>query len=272
VPRDIELVLLKQLSSCLAIPMIVVGADGSMIFFNESAEPLLGLRFEETGELTLEEWGEALESTDANGRLLDSNERPVMGALELLHPVHARMFLRGMDGLRREVEATAFPLISETGAVLGVLGLLWQPGGSARLQPVASPSHRRQHDVEAILMRRLASYLATPIFFQGVEGQLLYFNAAAAPILGRPFEEMKGTTRGELYASFSPMALDGSPLKPEEHPLTIAREQHVPAHLRFAIRGMDNVMRTIEATAFPLIGQSRRNLGAVGVFWEIKDT
>ena len=270
-PRDVELVLLKQLSSCLAIPMFVVGADGDLLFYNEPAEPLVGQRFEESGELTLDEWGELLETTDESGRLLDTVERPIMGALQRQQPVHAHMFLRGMDGQRREVEGTAFPLIGEKGTLLGALGLFWQPGGLSRVEGATHPSPRRQQDVEAILMRRLASYLATPIFLQGAEGQLLYFNAAAAPILGMPFEEMLASSREELYASFSPTALDGSPLAPETHPLTIAREQNAPAHLRFAIRGMDDVMRPIEATAFPLIGQTGRNLGAVGVFWEIGD-
>ena len=271
-PRDVELVLIKQLSSCLAIPMFVIGADGAMLFYNEPAEPLVGRRFEESGELTLEEWGEVLESTDESGRLLDTSERPLMGALQRREPVHAHMFLRGMDGQRREVKGTAFPLIGEEGSLLGALGLFWQPGELARVEATAAAAPCRQHDVEAILMRRLAGYLATPIFLQGAEGQLLYFNPAAAPILGLPFEEMAASTRSELYASFSPTALDGSPLEPEEHPLAIARERHEPAHLRFAIRGMDGITRTIEATAFPLIGQSRRNLGAVGVFWEIENS
>ena len=112
-PRDVELVLLKQLSSCLAIPMFVVGADGDLLFYNEPAEPLVGQRFEESGELTLDEWGELLETTDESGRLLDTVERPIMGALQRQQPVHAHMFLRGMDGQRREVEGTAFPLIGE---------------------------------------------------------------------------------------------------------------------------------------------------------------
>ena len=123
-------------------------------------------------------------------------------------------------------------------------------------------------------MRRLASRLETPIFFQDAGGHLLYFNRAAEPILGRRFEELatSSRSRGELYANFRPMGEDREPIKTEDHPLTIARVKRIPAHRRFFIHGLDGTVRKIEATAIPLIGQGGRNLGAVGFFWEIAES
>ena len=63
-PPDVELVLLKQLASCLATPMLVAGRDGDLIFYNESAELLVGQRFEESGELSVEEWGSLLQTSN----------------------------------------------------------------------------------------------------------------------------------------------------------------------------------------------------------------
>jgi hypothetical protein len=37
------------------------------------------------------------------------------------------------------------------------------------------------------------------------------------------------------------------------------------------IQGLDQVRRHIEVTAFPLIGQAGRHLGAVAIFWEVKN-
>ena len=273
-PRDVELILLKQLSSCLAIPMFVADADGQLVFFNESAEPLVGRRFEEMGELSLSDWGDLLQATDEMGRPFDDDERPLVAALRQQEPVHRHFFIRDIEGERREVKGTAFPLVREDGKLLGALGMFWRPGEGkpARVTPPAAGRPRRQYEVEAILMRRLASYLATPIYLVGNTGQLLYFNAAAERILGGSFDQMTEASRDEVYESFSPRNLDGSPIERGTHPLTFAREQREPAHRRFWIRGIDSISRLIEGTAFPLIGQSGRDLGAVGVFWEIENS
>ena len=48
----------------------------------------------------------------------------------------------------------------------------------------------------------------------------------------------------------------------------VALQQNRPAHSGFWIRGLDSVLRHIEVSAFPLIGQSDRYLGAVALFLE----
>ena len=50
--------------------------------------------------------------------------------------------------------------------------------------------------------------------------------------------------------------------------LSVALNDGKPAYRRFWIRGLDQVMRHIEAVAFPLVGQAARSLGAVVIFWE----
>ena len=97
---DVEIILLKQLASCLAMPMLVLGPEGDVLFFNESSEPLLGLRFEDTGELTVEEWGDVLQTTNAAGERLTDEERPLVVALSTGEPAHKRLFIRPRDGTR----------------------------------------------------------------------------------------------------------------------------------------------------------------------------
>jgi hypothetical protein len=48
----------------------------------------------------------------------------------------------------------------------------------------------------------------------------------------------------------------------------IALQQHRPAHDTFWIKGLNGVARHLSVTAFPLIGQHDRDLGAVAIFWE----
>ena len=44
-----------------------------------------------------------------------------------------------------------------------------------------------------------------------------------------------------------------------------------PAHRSFWIRGLDGQLRKIEVTAFPLVGQAERFLGAIAIFWEPRE-
>ena len=270
---EVEFVLLEQLSSCLAIPMLVVSAEGDLISYNEPAEPLVGRRFEETGAMSLDEWGSLLQATDEKGVDLANEERPLVACLRRREPVHLRYFIRSLDGERREIEGTAIPLMSEQDKLLGALGLFWQPGtGLAPFEAMSPRRPRSQNEVEVILMQRLASHLASPIYIVDSGGQLLYFNRGAERILGKRFDQMEASSRDDLNSIFRPTGVDGKALDTGTHPMTIARDRRRPAHLRFWIHGMDDVARLIEGTAFPLIGQSGRDLGVVGMFWEIKDS
>lgn len=125
-----------------------------------------------------------------------------------------------------------------------------------------------QQEIELILMRQCASYLAMPIWLIGSDGQLLYYNEPAEPILGKRFDEA-GEMPVELLSSmFQTTAEDGSPLEADDLPINIAVKKRRPAHLPFRIRGLDGVWRRIEVTAFPIEGQGDRHLGAVAIFWE----
>lgn len=125
-----------------------------------------------------------------------------------------------------------------------------------------------QKEIEVILARHLASYLATSIFIVDPEGNLLYYNEPAEAILGTRFNETGEMPVSEWSTIFHPVDKDGKPLSPSDLPLVRALERQCPVSGGFWIRGLDNVLRWIEVFAFPLIGQSNRFLGAVAIFWE----
>jgi PAS domain S-box-containing protein len=125
-----------------------------------------------------------------------------------------------------------------------------------------------QHEIEVILARQLADYLALPIFLVDQAGHLLFYNEPAERILGHRFEETGPMPAEEWATIFRPSDEDDRLLLPEQLPLMIALRDGRPAHSGFWIRGLDGVMRRIYVTAFPLIGQADRRLGAVAIFWE----
>jgi PAS domain-containing protein len=125
-----------------------------------------------------------------------------------------------------------------------------------------------QKAVELILMRQLASYLAVPIFLVDPEGDLLFYNEPAERLLGRRYDESGEMPREEWATAFAPAAEDGTPLPAAALPLSVALERGTADHRAMIIRGLDGVARRIAVTAFPLIGQGGRRLGAVAIFWE----
>lgn len=54
--KAIELILMRQLASSLAMPIFLVDPSGNLLFYNEPAEQLLGRRYDETGEMSMKEW------------------------------------------------------------------------------------------------------------------------------------------------------------------------------------------------------------------------
>jgi PAS domain-containing protein len=127
-----------------------------------------------------------------------------------------------------------------------------------------------QKEIEIILARQLSSHLTMPVFIVGPEGTLLFYNEPAEKILGQRYDETGEMPAEKWSTAFSPSNVGGSPLPREELPLMIALNQRRPAHKRIQIQGLDGVSRNIEVTAFPLAGQADRFLGAIAIFWEVK--
>jgi PAS domain-containing protein len=269
---SLEIVLMRQLASYLAVPILVVDRHLDLVFFNESAEPILGRRFEETGGIRRGEWSSVFRTFDARGEDVPSEERPLVIAIDQRRPAHRRFGLTGLDGAERDIEGIAFPLETEAAGLVGAVGIFWEVSAPRVLAPLATETPARapssRLDVEAILLRRLAGRLRMPLLMADPDGRLVYCNAAAEPLLGGPLARLGGMSLPEWYDAFQPTDEDGSPIKREDHPLNVARTRLQPCHRRFFFRALDGARRSIEGTAFPLVGQCDRHLGAVGIFWE----
>lgn len=125
-----------------------------------------------------------------------------------------------------------------------------------------------QHEIEVILARHLAECLAMPVFIVNPDGDLIFYNEPAEAVLGQSYTETGTMPAKEWATIFQPVDREGNLLPPEELPLVIALSKRHPAHKTFWIHGKDGVIREIEVTAFPLIGQAERFLGAIAIFWE----
>ncbi len=128
--RALELILMRQLASYLAVPIFLVDPEGNLLYYNEPAERLLGRRYDETGEMPLAEWASVFTPLDEHGVPLPPDAVPLAVAVRKRHAEHRAMQIRGLDGVERRIAVTAFPLEGQGGRVLGAVAIFWESGGT----------------------------------------------------------------------------------------------------------------------------------------------
>lgn len=124
-PTNTEIILMRQWASYLATPIFIIDPQGDLIYFNEPAEGILGLRFDETGAMPLQEWGTIFIPLDVVGHPLSPEALPLTMALRQERPVHGDFVIKGLDGVKRHLAVTAFPIRSREGQLLGAVAMFW---------------------------------------------------------------------------------------------------------------------------------------------------
>jgi len=123
---EIEIILARHLAENLALPMFIVDPDGNLIFYNEPAEVVLGLRYNETGTMPAQEWTTIFHPMDPEGQPLEPEELPLMIATMKRHPANRSFWIHGLDEAMRQIEVTAFPLVAQAGRFLGAIAIFWE--------------------------------------------------------------------------------------------------------------------------------------------------
>ena len=141
--KDLVLILARDMAARLATPMFVVDAVGTLVFFNEAAEGLLGETFADIGEVPVERWSETFRSIDPDGNPIPRKELPLGIALMNGRPAHRTLDLIGADGVTRHISATAIPLQRHPGQTVGAVAVFWErsepdPGAAAGAAPASS--------------------------------------------------------------------------------------------------------------------------------------
>jgi PAS domain-containing protein len=123
--HPVELIMARGFTSNLTTPAFLVDDAGNLIFFNEAAGELLGVRFEEAGAMGPHEWGGRFAPTALDGRPLPVEELPLAIALNEARPAHSHMRIRSADGESRDIEVSAFPVVGRAGP-RGAIAIFWE--------------------------------------------------------------------------------------------------------------------------------------------------
>jgi PAS domain-containing protein len=124
-----------------------------------------------------------------------------------------------------------------------------------------------QRPLELILARNLLSTLSTPAFLANQPGDIVFFNDAAAALLGRRFEESGAMSAQDWLDAFGPLDDSGEPIPIEDQPLTRALRRNRPGHARHRIRSLTGGAHEVEVSGVPVIGADGF-VGAMVFFWE----
>jgi PAS domain-containing protein len=131
-PKSLPLILARELASNLATPMFLLDAGGMLVFYNDAAALLLGKPFAELGEIPSGEFGAALNLTTPAGQPIRRRDSPSGVAYYERQPSHMSVMATAYDGVRRQYEATAYPLLGATGEMNGVVAVFWEGDSGER--------------------------------------------------------------------------------------------------------------------------------------------
>ena len=124
--KPIQLILARQLASSLAMPIVIVDTVGTLIYWNEPAEVLLAIRFDEAGEMLASQWGAQFNVTDEERNPLPREEWPLVIAMTQQTPVSRIIWVRSHESAWRHVNWTSVPFIAQGGEFLGVQSVFWE--------------------------------------------------------------------------------------------------------------------------------------------------
>src|SRR5262245_38725012 len=130
---------------------------------------------------------------------------------------------------------------------------------------MASPA---EQPLPLIVAREFAANLATPLAIIDGNGTLVFFNEAAARIIGSSPGDLGEMPEEQWRQRFSAERSDGSPVELEAMPTIRARQSKAPAHETMVITTLDGRRSTLGVTAIPLLEGDGTLVGVVALFWD----
>ena len=124
--KHLVLILAREFASNLATPTLIADAAGTLVFYNEAAEEVVGRSFAEAGEMPVDDWTASFEPRTADAEPLPPERRPVRIALDERRPAHQTLRITGTDGIERDVGVTAFPLFARADEFVGIVAIFWR--------------------------------------------------------------------------------------------------------------------------------------------------
>ena len=106
--------------------MFLLNQDGVLVYFNDAAEQIIGRPFAEVGAVDAMEFSAIFRLSELDGEPLSRGHSPTGIAFLQRRPSHQVLLATGLDGVRRTVQATAYPLFGASQELHGVVTVFWE--------------------------------------------------------------------------------------------------------------------------------------------------
>ena len=104
----------------------LVDSTGNLLFYNEAAEDILGIRFAETGSMPVESWSSIFTPSDENGNPIPPEDLPLVQTLQTQQPAHKSIYIDNKKNKRVPITITAIPIEGRPNRYLGAMALFWK--------------------------------------------------------------------------------------------------------------------------------------------------
>lgn len=124
--KSLPLILAREFAANLATPLVVLDEEGTIVFYNEPAERIIGQSPGELGNLPEQEWRARFPAERLDGTPVADEDQPTAVARRERHPTHETLVYRMLDGQKHTLAVTAIPLLGREDELLGVVAVFWE--------------------------------------------------------------------------------------------------------------------------------------------------
>jgi PAS domain S-box-containing protein len=127
--KPVELILLRQLARRMPMPVVLVDADGLLVYFNPATERLLGYTRDQYPEASMTHLLRVGDPRDVDGNPIPLERMPIAVALLERRPQQGTLIVHGADGQPHRIVTTSIPLDGQGGTLLGAMSIFWEEDG-----------------------------------------------------------------------------------------------------------------------------------------------
>jgi PAS domain S-box-containing protein len=126
VQRSLPLILAREFAANVATPFLVLDRDGTLVYFNERAEQIIGGTAADLGDMEERDWRQRFHVTRLDGTPVESSETPTAIARRECRPVQDVLVYTRLDGSTRTLSVTASPILGHLDELEGVFCVMWE--------------------------------------------------------------------------------------------------------------------------------------------------
>lgn len=123
--KNLVLIRAKHLAEGVTTPTFLADAEGTLIFYNEPAEALVGKTFADTGPMPAQVWRDRLDVRTKEGDPFPLDDMPGWMALQRHRPTLGHIRFRAFDGTDRLIAVCGIPLFTHPDRFEGGLIIFW---------------------------------------------------------------------------------------------------------------------------------------------------